>query len=50
MRLRVKFAQQKIVKKILICVKGMMDYTLCYHGEDLRLVGNSDVIATQIIN
>ena len=33
----------KIVKRILRYLKGTMDYSLCYQGKELRLVGYSDV-------
>ena len=33
----------KAVKRILRHLKGTMDYSLCYQGKELRLVGYSDV-------
>ena len=33
----------KAVKRILRYLKGTMDYSLCYQGKELRLVGYSDV-------
>ena len=33
----------KAVKRILRYLKGTKDYSLCYQGKELRLVGYSDV-------
>ena len=36
-------AHWKSVKRILRFLKGITGYSLCYHGNDLRLTGYTDV-------